>query len=83
MWKVMVSRELSVGKLVVTYLVCVLAFGVLCLGFTRIGVETRLAIAGGVIYAIVIALCLFGFAVDWDIAIPNFRAWKETRKLAK
>jgi hypothetical protein len=76
----MVSRELSLQKLVTTYLACVLIFGALVAVLVKIGAsEMRFAIMGGVIYAVAITVCFLIFAVNWDVAVPNFQAWKAAR----
>jgi hypothetical protein len=80
MWKIMVSRELSLGKLVRMYLACVLLFGTLFVVLAKIlTVGMRYAILSGIIYAVGIAICTLVFVVDWDLAVPNFRARREAR----
>ena len=80
MWSVMISRELSLGRLVAIYLTFVVLFGTACFVFVKLVVNARHAIMGGVIYAVAIALCILVFAVNWDIAVPNFKAWREASK---
>ena len=79
MWSVMISRELSLGRLVGIYLAFMVLFGTACFVLTKIGVNARRAIMGNIIYAVVMAICILAFFVDWDVAVPNFKAWRKTR----